>query len=55
LVEADSKAKEFHKRGMEAQHAKGGIFAASDEHLTTQERVARLKDTINRVRELRPS
>jgi hypothetical protein len=46
LVEQDRRADEFHKRGMEAQHAKGGIFAAADENLTTEERVARLKEKI---------
>ena len=44
LIERDRRVEEFHKRGMEAQHARGGIFAASDEDLTTEERVARLKD-----------
>src|SRR5438128_5778980 len=28
LVEADHRAEEFHQRGMDAQHARGGIFAA---------------------------
>src|SRR5260221_420046 len=50
LVEKDRRADEFHQRGIEAQHAKGGIFAASDENLTTQERVARLKDKLNQKR-----
>src|SRR4029077_17159538 len=40
LVEKDRRVDEFHKRGMEAQHARGGIFAESDENLTTEERVA---------------
>ncbi|MBI2809159.1 MAG: DUF433 domain-containing protein [Planctomycetes bacterium] len=44
LVEQDRRAEEFHRRGMEAQHARGGIFAASDETLTTEERIARLKE-----------
>jgi hypothetical protein len=43
LVEQDRRAEEFHKERMAAQHAKGGIFAAADENLTTEERVARLK------------
>jgi uncharacterized protein (DUF433 family) len=43
LVEQDRRAEEFHQRGIEAQRARGGIFAPSDEHLTTAERVARLK------------
>ena len=44
LVEKDRRVDEFHKRGMEAQHARGGIFAASEENLTTEERVSRLKE-----------
>jgi hypothetical protein len=48
LVEQDRRAEEFHKRGMEAQHARGGIFAASDENSTTEERVARLKEKMSR-------
>ena len=44
LVEADRRAEEFQRRGMEAQRARGGIFAESDAKLSTAERVARLKD-----------
>ncbi len=44
LVERDRRVDEFHKRGMEAQRARGGIFAESDENLTTEERLARLKE-----------
>lgn len=44
LVEKDRRVDEFHKCGMEAQHARGGIFAESDDNVSTQERVARLKD-----------
>src|SRR5947209_14233703 len=33
LVEKDRRVDEFHQRGMEAQRARGGIFAESDEHL----------------------
>jgi hypothetical protein len=47
LVEQDRRAEEFHQKGMESQHARGGIFAASDENLTTAERVARLKEKVN--------
>ena len=43
LVEKDRQADEFHKERMAAQHAKGGIFAAAEENLTTDERIARLK------------
>src|SRR6188768_2911889 len=48
LVEADRRVEEFHRRGQEAQHARGGVFAASDEALTTEERVARLKEMLAR-------
>ncbi len=48
LVEKDRRVEELHKRGMEAQHALGGVFAESDETVTTEERVARLKDKMNR-------
>src|SRR4051812_46589547 len=44
LAEKDRRVEEFHRRGQEAQHARGGIFAASDDALTTEERVARLKE-----------
>jgi hypothetical protein len=46
LVEKDRRAEEFHRRGMEAQHAKGGIFAPPEEGLTTAERVAGLKEKL---------
>src|SRR5437016_5451477 len=46
LVEKDCQIDEFHKRGMEEQHARGGIFSASDEGLNTLERVARLKEKL---------
>ena len=44
LVDEDNRAEEFHKRGIAEQHAKGGIFAPSEENLTTNERSARLKE-----------
>jgi uncharacterized protein (DUF433 family) len=44
LAEKDRRVEEFHRRGMEAQRARGGIFAESDECLTSEERLARLKD-----------
>jgi uncharacterized protein (DUF433 family) len=44
LVEMDRQVDEFHRREIEAQHARGGIFAPSEEHLTTAERVARLRE-----------
>jgi uncharacterized protein (DUF433 family) len=46
LVEKDRRVDESHRRGMEAQHARGGIFAASEENLTTEERLARLRQKI---------
>lgn len=48
LAEQDRRAEAFHMRGAEAQHARGGIFAASDENLTTEERVTRLKEKMRR-------
>jgi uncharacterized protein (DUF433 family) len=44
LVEKDRRAEEFHRRGVEEQHARGGIFAAGGEERPTAERVARLKE-----------
>jgi hypothetical protein len=46
LVAQDCRAEQFHQRGMEAQRARGGVFASSDESLTTAERVARLKEKL---------
>jgi uncharacterized protein (DUF433 family) len=43
LIERDRRIDEFHKRGADAQRARGGVFAEADEHLSTEERVARLK------------
>src|SRR5260370_3166825 len=48
LVEKDRRVEEFHQRGIEAQRARGGIFAESEENLTTEERVARLKEKMER-------
>jgi uncharacterized protein (DUF433 family) len=48
LVEKDRQVEEFHRRGMEAQHVRGGIFAPSDDNLSTEQRVARLKAKLNR-------
>lgn len=44
LAEKDRRADEFHQRGIAAQQARGGIFAESNENLTPEERVARLKE-----------
>ena len=48
LVEKDRKAEEFIRKGVEAQRARGGIFADPDVHLTTEQRVARLKEIMSR-------
>src|SRR5205085_7497371 len=44
LVEKDQRAEEFHRRGIESQKARGGVFTPSDETSTTEERVARLRE-----------
>ncbi|MFL5246048.1 MAG: DUF433 domain-containing protein [Gemmataceae bacterium] len=46
LVERDRRIEEFHQRGIEAQRAGSGIFAANDESLIAEERVARLRDRL---------
>jgi hypothetical protein len=46
LVEEDSKAEEFIRQGVEAQRARGGIFAGPNENFTPEQRVARLKDIL---------
>lgn len=43
LAEKDRRVEEFHRRGMEEQHARGGIFAAAEEGLSTEQRVERLR------------
>ena len=48
LVEKDRRVDEFHRRGIEAQRTRGGIFAESNENMTTAEMVARLKEKIER-------
>jgi uncharacterized protein (DUF433 family) len=48
LVEKDRRVEEFHERGMEAQRSRGGIFAESDENLSTAERVTRLREKMER-------
>jgi hypothetical protein len=48
LVEQDRRVEEFHQRGIAAQRARGGVFDASDENSTTEERVARLKENMQR-------
>src|SRR5438309_6811331 len=34
LVEQDRRVDEFHRRGIEAQHARGGLFAEGEEGLS---------------------
>src|SRR3954471_19738704 len=41
LVEKDRRVEEFHRRGIESQRARGGIFAESDPSLSAEERAAR--------------
>ena len=48
LVEKDHRVDEFHQRGIAAQRARGGIFAETEANLTTEERVARLKEKLKR-------
>ncbi len=48
LEERDRKAEEFIRRGIEAQRARGGIFAEPDENLTTEQWVARLREKMKR-------
>jgi uncharacterized protein (DUF433 family) len=43
LVEKDRRIDEFHQRGIEAQRARGGIFAEDRDDLTSEQRVRRLK------------
>jgi hypothetical protein len=43
MVERDRRAEEFIRKGVEAQRARGGVFAESDDNLSTEARVARLK------------
>lgn len=44
LAEKDHRVEEFQQRGIEAQRARRGAFAESEHSLTTEERVARLRD-----------
>ncbi|HLN28695.1 MAG TPA: DUF433 domain-containing protein [Gemmataceae bacterium] len=44
LIERDDRVEAFHRRGRDAQRARGGIFAESAENLTTEQRVNRLKE-----------
>ena len=44
LVEKDRRTDEFHQNGLEAQHRRGGIFAETEEQLTTAQRVARFQE-----------
>lgn len=44
LIEQDRRAEEYIQQRVAEQHARGGIFAPAPENLTTEERVARLKE-----------
>jgi uncharacterized protein (DUF433 family) len=48
LVEKDRKAEEFIHKGIEAQQARGGIFAGPDETVSPEQRLARLKDILTK-------
>lgn len=48
LVERDRKAEEFIRNGIEAQRVRGGIFAEPEEDLTTEQRVAQLREKMKR-------
>jgi hypothetical protein len=51
LVARDRQVEEFHQRGMDAQHARGGIFAEADEDMSTEQRVARLREKMRQKME----
>ena len=48
LVEKDRRVEEYRAKCIAEQHARGGIFAPPDENMTTEERVARLKEKIRK-------
>ena len=48
LIEEDRCAEERRDQAIAAQHARGGIFAQSDENITTEERVARLREIMKK-------
>lgn len=48
LEEKDRQADEFHRLGMEAQRARGGIFAETEVYLTPEERVQRLREKLKK-------
>ncbi len=48
LREMDRRAEEFVRRGVEAQRARGGVFADDPEPRNTEERVARLRERMRR-------
>ena len=48
LVEKDHQVDAFHQRGIEAQRARGGVFAEDGENLSTEQRVSRLKKKMER-------
>jgi len=53
LVERDRRADEFQRRAIEAQRARGGIFAEAEKGLTAEERAARLKEKLKKKLEER--
>ncbi len=46
LAEKDRKAEEFVSKRIEAQRQRGGIFAAAPENLSTEQRVAGLREKV---------
>src|SRR5438552_9128580 len=46
LAEKDRRVEERIQRDIAAQRARGGLFAERDEDLTTEQRVARLRETL---------
>jgi uncharacterized protein (DUF433 family) len=50
LVEKDRRVDEFYRQAIEAQRARGGIFAEDRENLTTEERVALLREKMKQKR-----
>jgi len=48
LVEKDRRVEEYIRQRIAEQHARGGIFAPPDENMTTEERVARLREKMRK-------
>jgi uncharacterized protein (DUF433 family) len=48
LVEKDRRAEEYQEKRIAEQYARGGIFAPPDQNMTTEERVARLREIMKK-------